>query len=620
MIKENCILLLMVLTGFCVADEISGAQDQLRDPKTARKGVYQLKKVIRAPKSKRNEHDVARAILALGEFYRKEEPATLKDYVEPYSALKTQNLAYPRVEGFSEYCRYLARLEQNSQALQLLRKSIDKTKGLPKVILMEARSDCYRYIPNFKDCISGYKAALSLGKRHFTQKKISTSGDKEPKKADHKYWKGIKSRITAKLKTAERDLRIHTYGKDYVLYEEAGELHRKGSFKEASSKYSQIIEEFRAGNIYAEASEFYRCLCTKALKGDKPAFKALTAFIKKNPQGLYRGKAQYELAMIHFLGRRKISSALKQITAGLGWVNQRKYLKHSQTIFPVPQKSKQISQPPAVSQYIYDEVTVVAKEIKPGQLVNCQTARWYLPWLEKEFRYLRATVLMTTFSWEKAQQELDKVLGLDKELRTLQALKYTNSYHRLQMACEFNGPEFYEYEMKKLNLEQRCLITYAGVRYLREDFASHKYYWKKVHREAGKKKSNPIMPYYLIASSKFANKESGFKNSISMLKKHVSQYNRHVTSARAYFYLGNVITSSLGDKYQQASNRYYTKAIALAPADSYIEESSRLALAVNYAFQGSFTKAKETASELDAASKECVNIMINAKKGKPKDE
>ncbi len=619
----GCCLVGGAVMDLVADDEVAAAAALLQAKKTKRKGILKLARLTRS----RDPVVAVRALVALGPACSGHDQRKLAARLEPYAAPTAANLAYPRIEGFAENARHQARTGQLTAAIHLLNKAVDECPaGLPGVVAKEGLGDCVRIPGENRKALLYYRDALGDGERFFRRRKISASdNEREPKKPNHDHWLRIRARLRRKIAAIERELRIARYGIDYVLYEEARTAHLAGKYETAVSCYD-ILDRRCGKSVYAEAGRFHRCLAqgrmraliqatgaSRIITGEcrvKDTVKALRAFVRANPNGLYRGEALLELARLELTGNWHLDKAAEYYEKCIKWCRMVRRHDRALELFAVPAKSRTISKPPIDNQQRPYGVIIESVPLRAGKLTNRQTADWYLNEIEKQARYGVVFTLFTEGKWDEAKEVLAPVLDLDPHLRWAETEECASTYLRLQLCIRYRKIVLDDHELKGLPTACRRRVQYAEFIYLQRRFEEAVLLMHNLLADATRERRKSLAAVALYELAGFYLPTDEDHKSEVYLRRLIKQHPKAAVAARAHFSLGLILAAKSTDfAIHREALRCHQQARKLYP-NSYLSKAAERRILLELTFLEREQEALKLAADLDPEARQAAEKEI----------
>ena len=419
------------------------------------------------------------------------------------------------VLGYIQAARLSAEAGQTFDAVRRLEIARDKSEGLGKIAALRALSVIVEEQPDLEKALGFEKRALTTGKRWFKRKRISESAGLEPAKEGAEIWKKLKPIIEARIVDLERRVDIDRYGLDYVLYREAQALRKAGhpaaldftdiaaafrmrnerlapsipgaDFEAARKQYIEITEIFPEG-VYTEASHLYAAVCLAHLGDLRGAMRELTAFYKRDPDGLYRGEALLLLGELYLVGQWDRANAKEAYTRAAAWAASVGERQRILDTYAVPEKSAKVSKPPERPRVLNQYGQIEEKELESGVLVNRMTADWYLPMLRARSEWKLGFLAAVAKKKEAARKHFDQALAQDRLLQRAVGMRAFNAYDRLETGLESGGIIGREVEMDKLSGKVRLAMSWADFQFMMENFDLAKDLYRRIQRAAREEK------------------------------------------------------------------------------------------------------------------------------------
>ncbi len=577
-------------------DEVTEAAAQLTEKNSYRTGITKLRRLTRS----KDENTALRAIVALGPELRKHgKHRTLERLLAPYSDPTAENTQYPRIEGLAEFARLTAEKSGVSAAIHLLKRIEDRADVLPTVIIQETFGDCMRTVSEYAKTLKYYKEALAIGEKHFarTETYDQNTGDRtlSMKKPFYDDWLRVKARIESKQKSLKRQLRVLDFGEDFVLYEEGRLLQTEDKLEEALTAFDELVTRFPAG-IYAEAAAFYRCLCVENGKAEE-VYDELKKFYRKNPRGLYRGEALFEMARIEMLNEGDDRKALRLFDECIDWCETARKDDRTVAAYTIPTKSQEISAPPKAAQaVVQDGKLVVEKTVAANKLVNRLTApHWYLNRLEREARYNAATCLMFAGKWDKAREKLKRILEIDGELASVHRRGFVNAFHAMNELCRVQRVQYFESELRGISRSDRVRIAYAEVQLRLGHHGVARLAYQELHARALEDDDDDLIALagFSLASLNYI--DGHRTKAEDEMKALVERYPRSRVAPRLHYALGNIC--GLGPAaYKErfaTSIQHFSKAAESSGASRVLKSAAQLGLVIRLAASRQFERAEK---------------------------
>ena len=431
--------------------------------------------------------------------------------VEEYAAPTPENLKWPFVLGYIQAARLSAEEGQTFDAVRRLEIARDKSEGLGKIAALRALSVIVEEQPDLEKALGFEKRALSSGKRWFKRKRISESAGLEPAKEGAEIWKKLKPIIEARIVDLERRVDIDRYGLDYVLYREAQALRKAGhpaaldftdiaaafrmrnerlvpsipgaDFDAARKQYIEITEIFPEG-VYTEASHLYAAVCLAHLGDVRGAMRELTAFYKRDPDGLYRGEALLLLGELYLVGQWDRANAKEAYTRAAAWAASVGERQRILDTYAVPEKSAKVSKPPERPRSLNQYGQIEEKDLESGVLVNRMTADWYLPMLRARSEWKLGFLAVVADEDEAARGHFDQALAQDRLLQRAVGMGVFNAYDRLLKSLDNNVFTGAEEDMEGLRGKVRLAMHWADFHFMLENFDLAKDLYRRIQRAA----------------------------------------------------------------------------------------------------------------------------------------
>jgi TolA-binding protein len=282
---------------YAASPALNNAIKHLQNPATARQGVSLLNTEIQS-------RDPARAIPAailLAQHLRATgETGRAVTLMEPYSGFQTNKLQETVFPAYLEYTRCLVAAARVREAVRALDFAKENTQGHQHARVLAAYGDLSGMADDWKVAIEQYKGAMAYGDKFFTRSRTRESQEViiGPVVPGTEAWqKTHRPAIAASRRHAERQLETQTYGAGFIDYRAARTAHLNKKYADAISLYNALIQQ-HAGSVYAEAAQLYRAQCLAASGNPQEAMRAMEAFVRAAPLGLYRGEAMYEMGLL----------------------------------------------------------------------------------------------------------------------------------------------------------------------------------------------------------------------------------------------------------------------------------------------------------------------------------
>jgi len=390
--------------------------------------------------------------------------AAALQWLEEYAAPLPANRAWPVLEAHLEAALCQFDLGRSYEALRLLQDARDHAPGLGRIHASRQLSLLLERQADLSAALEHERAALKHGTEHFRRER-DTEG-RGPAKPGHETFAAWKPDIEARIARLARLLDIESYGLDFVLYSEAQALRKadhplaldftnvRSAFDRrapadtpripgadhaaARERYLEIVQAF-PDNPYGEASRLHAALCLVPLGQSRQALAELTAFIRDNPEGLYRGEAWLRMGDIHLFHHWDAPSARDAYQRATAWFTAMKERTRVIQTYLVPEKSETVSRPPRTLQVLGEYGQLQTIPVPTRALVNRNTADWYLDHLNVETHWRLGFLGILADDWDLAFVHFDKVLAGDELLQKAVDRRYFNAYDRLKIAKRSGG-------------------------------------------------------------------------------------------------------------------------------------------------------------------------------------
>jgi len=398
------------------------------------------------------------------------------------------------------------------------------TQGIPQALASEGVGDMMFLLKRWEQSVGGYDFALKClawmkGQTEFSNEKESVSA--------------MEGRIRRKLAKARKMLDSEQYGPEFVAYRDARRAEFQGDYLLAIVRYSQIRELY-PDTVYSEAAGLYGPVCLLQLSDkakeadvtakiaelkkkvslgkdklkkaggklsgrirseweelsseDEKLFEALKklptgkkaenegiaqieAFILKNEFGLYRGEALLKLAGWTFEKDLDIDKALAQYQRAKKWFDEVARANVDVTSWTVPVKAASVSTPPPGDKMITGWNNYLVKTpLKPEQIINRDTAPWYLDSLRCECDKALGYIYFLKGDKNTALELAESVLKYDPMERNFHQEGEPNTYQRMLLCYKrgelYSPPEELAFFKDKLLIAVRIGEFY----YLQEEW------------------------------------------------------------------------------------------------------------------------------------------------------
>ncbi len=206
-------------------------------------------------------------------------------------------------------------------------------------------------------------------------------------------------------------------------------------------------------------------------KAEKEGVIRLESFIKENEFGLYRGEAMLRLAGRAFEKELDLDKAFALYEKAGKWLDEVGKANLDITKWTVPSKAAFVAAPPPGDKMITGWNNYLVKTpIKPEQIINRDTAPWYLDSLRCECDKSLSYIYFLKGDKEKALALSESVLKYDPMERKFHEEQDANTYQRMQFCYKrgelYAPPEELAFFKDKLLLA----VQIAEFYYLQEEW------------------------------------------------------------------------------------------------------------------------------------------------------
>jgi tetratricopeptide (TPR) repeat protein len=310
----------------------------------------------------------------------------------------------------------------------------------------------------------------------------------------------IQNRIRTRLDEVKRLQDIERYGEGFVLYREAEMFRSQRNYLKAMDIYENIRSRFpktvyseaatayrlkcllalclpaehdkvtqalqQTENVVKRKEHLYSCLkrvnASKEKLDDisreinkaelalvhlkavplnaekilKQTEKEAEEFIAANEFGLYRGEVMLDLADFYLEERLTPDEATKWYRRALTWLERVESADTQLEAFDAPDKAKAVTRPPETTFGTDGWGNVVDNEIRPGQLVNQRTCKWYLDSLRSRCFGPLGFLAFVEGQTDEAKDRFKAMCDADTKVQYLLKKDAPNMYRRLMVRCE----------------------------------------------------------------------------------------------------------------------------------------------------------------------------------------
>lgn len=414
---------------------------------------------------------------------------------------------------------------QHYPALLLYDWVVQHEEGMPKVLAAENCGKALEAMKRYDKAYGAYDFALKYLRTGVQEY------DRDPKLTKRLTWARSRS---ARLRDIDR------YGEDFVLYRHAETLRRtKRKYRDALKKYREIVKKFPE-SVYAEAAGLYEGLCLVGVGIHREAERKLTAFTGKERYGVYRGEALLELGRIALEHHVRAQLARTRFDSLDKWLEEVSEQDRFVEAFSIKDAARKLTEPPRTEKKVDFWGNVKKEEIKPGQLVNRRTCRWYLNELREQCSAFQGFLFFVAGKKEEALECYKRILDSDPQTRRMQSAGIWNDYRRLKWGAEHGYLYAYPQELRLYAGRQRLAVLLGDFYYVTQEFDRAAGMARRLLKgEFGRLSSaQRDYPQFLLGSALYWSKGSkeAFLVYVEVIKRRDGTY----TEDRAAFSAGNI--------------------------------------------------------------------------------
>lgn len=344
-------------------------------------------------------------------------------------------------------------------------------------------------------------------------------------------------------------------GESYILYRDAESKRLSRKYDAARAAYQKVIDKY-GDTVYAEASKFYKAIALIEKKAPKDVIRGegeLKRFIAEKPaHGLYKGQARL------ILGRAAIERRLDQKLAEQWMMSLDKWLidirkrraagtDKSNGYEGVKDGAKSLAKPPATELSKPDFWGNVRRnKLRPGQLINRQTADWYLDKLEGDCAKYLVFLYLVRDDKKAAMKNVNRLATLDAEMKANKerGLMWSD-YARLKWSAENGYMVAFPVDLKLYNKRQRFIVQLGDFYYITQQFKRSIHTYERLLKdEFGKLSSaQKDYPYYALGSVRYRDRQ-GADAALREHFKVMKERDGTLSETRAALAIGNMARSS----------------------------------------------------------------------------
>ncbi len=528
------------------------------------------------------------AMSELAAYYRThDELRKTRRIIDPFTKPSPATARYPQVLVFAEATRCYTAAGELAEALRMIGFAEPHTDEIGTFILAEAKADCFRQVERWAEARDLYTESLEHCRAVLESvPKGSAAMEEFEKSPRFREARKTTDRIHSKLAQVKEQLDIQELGLDFVLFRKADTYRIRGDLEQAAAIYTHLIESVPE-SIYAHAAEFLRHHCITGRRAVAKQFRYLERFYNNNPGGLYRGEALLKMGELYLLHEFDADKAREKLELAVVWarkMRENKRTAESEGIPTVPDKSRDACAPPQTP-YAFTPSKVGQGLLspvvsQPGTLVNRRTAPWYLDHLEERAHLGLAFCFMTDDDWERARDEVDAMLTLNPQVKSMNDEGVVSVYYRLREACEQHRIVTETEEFKGMDRRLKLRVMYADFLYLQTRFKQALDILKQTHKIAADKRDKTGQAVTLVAQATVMIMLDPEDPQIdALLETVVADFPREVAAGRAHLYIANrpIPYDTDAERVQTMNNaiRHYDEARELG-ADTFFGEQAAM--------------------------------------------
>jgi tetratricopeptide (TPR) repeat protein len=399
--------------------------------------------------------------------------------------------------------------------------------------------------------------------------------------------------------------------KAFVLYRDAETLRlRRRNPAAALAKYVALQKKFPQ-TIYAEAAKLYGATCLVQIgtaTSVAAARKLLLAWMKQGAEfDAYRGEAMLLLGRLELEHTHNVHRAGRWFQSADQWIasvrnhrrDGRDTLNGLRGVRPTTLASVRAPKTQRIMIAAQDRID------QPGQLINRQTAPWYLDDLEARCAAVRGLLLFIAGNDRDAMKHIERLPKLDPRFGGKHVLTRSNPYTRLKFGVEQGHLIAKPVELARFNSQQQMMILLGDFYFITDRYDR----CAAVHRQlASNKLSSAQMDlvHYMQGLCLFADgpgsQADRRQHAIKAMLKTLAKTDNTWAEHRAAFKIGQMSRQAT-DPALRHRGQQLLETLARSDRHTAYTHEARLMLSVDLIDSGQLTEARSLLRRIPARDK-----------------
>ena len=278
--------------------------------------------------------------------------------------------------------------------------------------------------------------------------------------------------------------------------------------KEALELADELMETDPASQFAAAAGYLKGEFLASGLEENSPkkeikeAKDYLEKFVKRDPDGLYRGEALMLLGKISLEIEWNAKEAEKYYSQALSWFRKARERKDAMSLYaPMSDDLKKQTQPTQKPTTLNEWKRIVYHDEDPLKLYNTANAPvWYVDDKEKECIIMVGMFHFERKEYDDALKMWEKLLKLDTDINRLQAMNFPNVLHRFRIACKTKKLIVSEKLRNQMSDQFRLPMLWGEILFGLEKFDRAREFFLKINKKA-KTKTDKVCALLALGES-----------------------------------------------------------------------------------------------------------------------
>ena len=278
--------------------------------------------------------------------------------------------------------------------------------------------------------------------------------------------------------------------------------------KEALALADELMETDPASQFAAAAGYLKGEFLASGLEENSPkkeikeAKDYLEKFVKRDPDGLYRGEALMLLGKISLEIEWNAKEAEKYYSQALDWFRKAREKRDALSLYAgmndeLKKQVKPTQKPTTLNQW----KRIVYHDEDPLKLYNTANAPvWYVDDKEKECIIMVGMFYFERKEYDDALKMWEKLLKLDTDINRLQAMNFPNVLHRLRIACKTKKLIVSEKLRNQMSDQFRLPMLWGEILFGLEKFDRAREFFLKINKKA-KTKTDKVCALLALGES-----------------------------------------------------------------------------------------------------------------------